>query len=284
MGKNKRAIKEYWSMTEGVFNCLIDEERTLAFKKAIKNTIKKGDVVVDVGTGSGILAMFAAKAGAKKVYAIEFDKKNIRTLKENFKINNLEDRIILLEGDARKIKLPEKVDVIIGELIATGLIEEQQIPAMNNLLNYAKDKTKVVLNSYETYIDLVNNKGDYYGFKMFNVRYEYTGIPGIESISFTDKASISKIDFFKNNKNVKVNKKIILKSHKKGKINALRISGKTFFYDGSIFNHSFAYSYPIILPMQEIRVEKNDEIIVEISYVPCGGFDSLKYKVLKSKK
>jgi hypothetical protein len=36
--------------------------------------------------------------------------------------------------------------------------------------------------------------------------------------------------------------------------------------------------------MQEIRVEKNDEIIVEISYEPCGGFDSLKYKVLKSKK
>ena len=33
--------KEYWSMTEGVFNCLIDEERTNAFEKAILNTVKK---------------------------------------------------------------------------------------------------------------------------------------------------------------------------------------------------------------------------------------------------
>ena len=49
--------KEYWSMTEGVFNCLIDEERTKAFEKAILNTVKKGDIVVDMGTGSGVLAM-----------------------------------------------------------------------------------------------------------------------------------------------------------------------------------------------------------------------------------
>ena len=56
--------EQYWSMTEGVFNCLIDTKRSIAFKKAIQKTVKVGDVVVDMGTGSGILAMFAAKAGA----------------------------------------------------------------------------------------------------------------------------------------------------------------------------------------------------------------------------
>ncbi len=129
-------INNYWSMTEGAFNCLIDEERTESFKKAIKNTVKVGDIVVDIGSGSGVLAMLAADCGAKKVYAVELDKRNIRTLSSTFKINNLDKKIIVLEGDVRNIKLPEKIDVIIGEMIATGLIEELQIPAMNNIIKY----------------------------------------------------------------------------------------------------------------------------------------------------
>ena len=67
--------REYWSMTEGVFNCLFDKKRTLAFYNAIKKSVKKDDVVVDMGTGSGVLAMFAIDAGAKRAYAIESDKK-----------------------------------------------------------------------------------------------------------------------------------------------------------------------------------------------------------------
>jgi protein arginine N-methyltransferase 7 len=130
-------------MTEGVFNCLIDEERTMAFAKAIAATVRPGDVVVDMGTGSGVLAMLAARAGAKKVYAIEIDRSNIATLNAVFRANALEDRIVLIHGDVCKVDLPEKVDVIIGEMIATALIEELQVPAMNNMLRFAKrDRTR----------------------------------------------------------------------------------------------------------------------------------------------
>ncbi len=47
----------YFSMTDGVFDCLMDEERTQAFAKAIAATVQRDDVVVDMGTGSGVLAM-----------------------------------------------------------------------------------------------------------------------------------------------------------------------------------------------------------------------------------
>ena len=115
-------------MTEGVFNCLIDEERTAAFKAAIEKTVRRGDIVVDAGSGTGVMAMFAADAGAKKVYALEFDENNIKVLQKIFSANGYGDRIQVIQGDATTLKLPENVDVIVCEMIATVLIEELQIP------------------------------------------------------------------------------------------------------------------------------------------------------------
>jgi predicted RNA methylase len=278
---SKKGEKEYWSMTEGVFNCLIDKKRTLAFKKAIYNTVKKGDIVVDMGTGSGILSMFASDAGAKKVYAIENNRKNFKTLVGTFKANNFSNKIKLIKADARKVKLPEKVDVIIGEMIATALIEEQQIPAIHNILKYGSKKVKILLKSYENYIDLVYSKDVFYGYKVKNIKYEYTGVGEVKSVPLSNKKMYCRVDFNKAEKESRIDKKILLNIIKKGKINAVRLSSKTIFFDNSTFDYSFAYSYPIILPADNFTVNKGDKFLVEISYILCGGFDSLKYKITK---
>jgi len=50
-----------------VDECLLDEKRIKKFKSAIKESVRSGDIVVDAGTGSGIIALFAARAGARKL-------------------------------------------------------------------------------------------------------------------------------------------------------------------------------------------------------------------------
>lgn len=274
--------REYWSITEGVFNCLIDDERSLAFMKSIQNTVNEGDIVVDMGSGTGILAMTAAQAGAKKVYAVEFDKNNSDYLKETFEINGF-DQIEILEGDIRSIELPEKVDVIIGEMIATGLIEEQQIQAMNNMLKYASDGVKVHLKKYTNFIDLVFNNNSYYDFKFPIIRYEYSDEKSLVSDKYTDYEMISHSDFsgIIQDKDRIVDFSKELEIRKKGIINGLRISSETEFYDGTTFGSSFAYSYPIILPINNISVEVGDKVCVTLEYVLCGGFKNLKYTVKK---
>jgi predicted RNA methylase len=273
--------RQYWSMTEGVFNCLIDEERTLAFNRAILNTVKKGDVVVDMGTGSGILALLAAKAGAKKVYAVEFDKNNINTLTNVFKVNDVNNVISIIQGNVTEVNLPEKVDVIMGEMIATALIEELQVLATNNILRFAETDTKVLLKEYKTFVDLVCNNEDYYGQNFKIIRYEYPDLKKLRSVSFSDKYQVASADLTKINVDLHVDKEIEIKMKKNGLINSVRLSGEAVFFDKSVLGATFAFNYPIILPVNTTPVKIGDIFIVHLSYEICGGLQTLKYSINK---
>lgn len=102
---------------------LNDKCRTLAFQKAIKEIVSKDDVVLDIGTGNGILAVTAALCGAKHVYAIERTE-FIEVARAVFKANNVEDKITLINGDSTAIELPEKATVLVSEIIGNDPFNE----------------------------------------------------------------------------------------------------------------------------------------------------------------
>jgi len=91
-----------------------DTRRTQAFAEAIAEVVRPGDVVLDVGTGTGILAMLCAKAGAARVYGI--DQAAVAQSAANLvKANGLDDRVKIMRGSAREMELDEKVDLIVSE-------------------------------------------------------------------------------------------------------------------------------------------------------------------------
>jgi predicted RNA methylase len=275
--------KKYWSVAEGAYCCLIDKKRTNFFKRSIFNTVKKNDIVVDVGTGTGILALFAADAGAKKVYVVEIDKRCAATLKDNFTKNGYGDIIEVVYGNALDVRLPQKVDVIICEMISTGLIEELQIPVMSHILKFGKRNVKVFLNEYNSYIDLVSQNTNFYGHKLDIFRFDYPEIPETKSTPFTKKIEYLSVKFHKKNTKKKINKKIRLEVNKNGIINGIRISGKTVFFDKSVFSCSSAYSFPLILPIQDMKVKRGDRFNVNLSYTLCGAQGDVKYSISKVK-
>jgi len=93
-----------------------------AYIEAMRHKIRSGDVVADIGSGTGILACLAARAGARRVYAIE-KSDWIEIAREVVKRNGLEDRVECIQGDAATLRLPEKVDVMLGDVIGVFGLE-----------------------------------------------------------------------------------------------------------------------------------------------------------------
>lgn len=102
---------------------IYDERRVSTYEQAIRRAVKPGDVVVDIGTGTGLLAFLSLQAGAAKVYAVERSPV-IKCAKELAVVNGFADRIIFHHSDSRDTELGERVDVIVSELIGHVAFEE----------------------------------------------------------------------------------------------------------------------------------------------------------------
>jgi SAM-dependent methyltransferase len=104
---------------------LLDEPRVDAFARAIAAMVRPGDVVLDVGTGTGILAILAARAGARRVYAI--DRSGVVELaKQHVAANGVGDVVEVIRGDLSSIELPEQPRVIVGEQLGNFAPAEHQ--------------------------------------------------------------------------------------------------------------------------------------------------------------
>lgn len=113
---------------------LKDEVRTTSYRNAIYQSahLFKDKVVLDVGCGTGILCMFAAKAGARKVIGVDMSN-IIDQAKIIVKDNHLDDTITLIKGKMEEIVLPvEKVDIIISEVFVQLISVDGVLFALRN--------------------------------------------------------------------------------------------------------------------------------------------------------
>lgn len=111
---------------------LKDTTRTVSYGRFILSNPAafKDKIVMDVGAGTGILSMFAARAGAKHVYAIEASNLAGKT-RENIAANGLSSVITVLQSKVENVELPvDKVDVIISEWMGYMLLYESMLDSV----------------------------------------------------------------------------------------------------------------------------------------------------------
>lgn len=103
---------------------LRDRVRMEAYGRAIRAVVRPGDLVADLGTGTGALAFLALEAGARHVHAVEVDAATLALARQEAQRRGLTDRITFYRGLAQRVRPKKRVDVVVTETLGNlGLNE-----------------------------------------------------------------------------------------------------------------------------------------------------------------
>jgi SAM-dependent methyltransferase len=93
---------------------LADRTRVRKYAAAIAHVVRPGDVVIDLGAGTGILGLLALRAGARRVYAIDASPA-IELARAIAAANGVADRVVFVRDRSTRARLPELADVVVGD-------------------------------------------------------------------------------------------------------------------------------------------------------------------------
>ncbi len=101
-----------------------DHQTTRGVVRLLPTVLRSGDVVADLGAGSAVLSIAAAKLGASRVYAVELDADAIPDAEDNVRRNGVGDRVHVFHADAAAIlPLVAPVRVVLANIISSVLLE-----------------------------------------------------------------------------------------------------------------------------------------------------------------
>lgn len=118
------------------FPMLNDQTRNNVYHEAIKQAVTSDDIVLDIGTGSGLLAMMAAKAGAEHVYACEIVKPIAEIAQNIIQENGFNDKITIFDKGSTELQvgreLQKPATLLISEILDIGLLGEGVLPSLKH--------------------------------------------------------------------------------------------------------------------------------------------------------
>lgn len=252
-----------------------DVRRLTPFKEAINESCK-GKRVLESGTGSGILSILAARAGAERVYTVEIDPEVARFAEENIQKSGYKI-IKFIQKDTKDVTLEdlegEKVDVVIAENLSTWQVTEPQIPVMNHINRFlVKDDGVRIPTRVFNYLELAQSQYRFEDAVDLRTHYfEFTGINKPEVLS--QKVLLREIDLREINP-TSIDEVVRVKVTKSGVLNGLRLTSPLQLYKGITFDSSDSLMPPVIVPLREDLSVSIDEIVeVHIRYSHHTNWD-----------
>ncbi len=294
------------------FKLLRDYERLSVFKEAIDDYAIRNErnsngsnakVAFDLGCGSGVLSYFA-REHVGKVIAIELNNSTYQLAKENLKEF---DKIQVFNDDLLSFdfsKLNEKADLIICEMLDTGLIDEEEVPVLNRARKFLKDGGEIIpcgmINSAEAifmnnhfiqyeddeYSPIYISLGEsvvYSEFDFMNeidcnfsseIELKIYDNGELEEIGFEENLNEEKYDKFNFKENFNI-------EEDKLKINGIKITSFTKLNENIICGPTPMLNPAMLIPIEETEVKCGDSVRIRLEYVMGGGVESIKTEVLE---
>ncbi len=260
---------------------LSHRSRIRKFHQAIQRIVTPNDYVIDLGTGTGILALLAAQQGAR-VTAIDTNNESLNYARRAAKLNGYEDSIRFINSHYAEFEPEERADVVICEMLSSIMLIEQQIPASQYAIeNLLKSEGRLMPEELSLYVVPVENEVLWNRFEVEDLRFPRLPqtVDHGQSVDIGNILELDNYDFSRTLRtNLHTDKTIEFEVIKSGTIHGVLGMFEATLIDDIKLTMEDGWRELFIPFPQILAVKKGDIITFRISFTP-GEYDSLQIQV-----
>ncbi len=248
---------------------LSDMKRVVPLLRAIDESVKD-QVVFESGTGTGVLSILAARAGARAVFCSEIDPAIAAFAKQNIAASGCADRIQLLAGSTLDVTVADlgglRPEVLIAENLSTWQVTEPQNLVLNHLrTTLAHPNAVSTPGRTRNYLQLAQTEYTFFDTVKLSCHFfEFSGIRG--PIQLSQPALFSEFDYGGIN-DLSFDQEITVTAWSPGTVNSLRLTSPIEYSSGNHFEGSDSLMPPVVVPLvNRVEVRAGDQVTVAIRY------------------
>lgn len=257
---------------------LLDHKsRIHKFRQAIERTINPKEYVIDLGTGSGILAILAARQGAR-VTAIDANAESLKYARAAAKLNGELENIEFVHTHFSDFEPEEKADVVMCEMLSSVMLIEQQIPASRYAVKHLlKPNGKIIPQQVKLFVIPVQNVILWNRFHIENLKFPripQTADIG-QSIDLADLQELEKFDLTKvSEESPSINKLLEFEIVQSGTVHGILGMFESKLYDDITLTMEDGWR-DLFMPLpKSVDVKAGSKLGIRVSFKP-GEYDSL---------
>ena len=250
--------------------------RIRKFREAIRRVVKTDNRVIDLGTGSGILAILAAKQGAR-VTAVDVNQDSLAYAREAARQNGVADRIEFVHSHFADSSIGKRADVVICEMLSSMMLIEQQVPASSYAVeNLLKPSGHIIPEEVRIFVVPVQNEIQWNRFQIDDLAFPRVPqtVERGQSVDLADLAELACFDLTIPNPDAKVDRTLEFRILQTGVVHGLVGMFESRLHDEIVLTMGDGWRELFVPLSNPVDVKSEQTLSVRVAFRP-GEYDSL---------